>query len=169
MKLHKYTVEELREAARTSYSIRQALIKLKIKPMGGNYATFKKAVEHFEVDTSHFRGQGWNKGDHSSLLKKARKARSLDELLDKDIYYSSDKLKKRLLKEGLKEHKCEQCGITEWNGQQAPIELDHVNGVRTDNRLENLRVLCPNCHAQTKTYRGKNKKRCWLLGSPVIQ
>jgi len=158
MKLHKYTIEELREAVRTSGSIRQVLKKLNVKAAGGNYATFKKAVEHFDIDTSHFHGKGWNRGDHSSLLKKARNVRTLDELLDKDIYYSSDKLKKRLIKEGLKEHKCEQCGITEWNGQPAPIELDHINGVRTDNRLENLRVLCPNCHAQTKTYRGKNKK-----------
>jgi heterodisulfide reductase subunit B len=60
--------------------------------------------------------------------------------------------------EGLKEHKCECCGIIEWNGKPAPIELDHINGNRRDNSLDNLRVLCPNCHAQTDTYRGKNKK-----------
>ena len=159
MKLHKYTIEELREAVRTSGSVRQVLKKLNVKAAGGNYATFHKAVKHFEIDTSHFHGQVWNKGDHSGVLKRSRKTRPLDEVLNKDIHYSSNKLKQRLIKAGLKEHKCEQCGITEWNGQPAPIELDHINGVRTDNRLENLRILCPNCHAQTKTYRGRNKNK----------
>jgi 5-methylcytosine-specific restriction endonuclease McrA len=58
-----------------------------------------------------------------------------------------------LINEGIKEHKCELCGITEWNGKPAPIELDHINGKHTDNRIENLRILCPNCHAQTPTWR----------------
>ena len=159
MKLHKYTIEELREAVRTSGSIRQALKKLNVKAAGGNYATFKKAVKHYEIDTSHFHGKVWNKGDHSGLCASWRKKIKLEDILKEDSDYQSYKLKRRLLKEGLKERKCEQCGITEWNGQPAPIELDHINGVKTDNRLENLRILCPNCHAQTKTYRGKNKKK----------
>ena len=64
------------------------------------------------------------------------------------------------------------CGITEWNGQPTPTELDHINGVRTDNRLENLRILCPNCHAQTKTYRGKNINKVltsWLACVIIIK
>lgn len=158
MNLHKYTIEELREAVKTSYSIRQALMKLNVKPMGGNYDVFRKAVKHFEVDTSHFRGQGWNKGDHSGLCASWRKKRSLEEILQNGTSYQSYKLKRRLIKEGLKEHKCEACGLAEWVGQPIPIELDHINGERNDNRLENLRILCPNCHAQTSTYRGKNIK-----------
>ena len=80
------------------------------------------------------------------------------EYLVENSVVQSFKLKGRLIAEGLKEHKCECCGITEWNGKPAPIELDHINGNHHDNRLENLRILCPNCHAQTDTYRGKNKK-----------
>jgi hypothetical protein len=159
MKLHKYTLEELKEAVATSYSKRQTLIKLGVVPAGGNYATLGKALEHFEIDSSHFRGQGWNRGDHSGVLKKNRKGRSLDEILRENVRCQSYKLKKRLIREGIKEHKCEMCGITEWNGQPTPTELDHINGVRDDNRIENIRILCPNCHAQTPTYRGKNKKR----------
>ncbi len=157
MKLHKYTVEELKEACRTSGSKRQVLIKLNIKAAGGNYETLKKAIEYFEIDVTHFHGKGWNKGDHSGILKKHR--RPLEECLKDGVRVQSHRLKKRLIQAGLKEHKCESCGITEWLGELAPIELDHINGKRNDNRIENLRILCPNCHAQTPTYRGKNKNR----------
>jgi 5-methylcytosine-specific restriction endonuclease McrA len=63
---------------------------------------------------------------------------------------------KRLFDSNLKEHKCEHCGKTEWLGYSIPLELHHINGIHTDNRIENLRVLCPNCHALTDNYRGKN-------------
>ena len=132
------------------------MTKLNVKPAGGNYDVFRRAVKHFEIDTSHFRGQGWNRGDHSGLCASWRKKRDLKDILQEGTSYKTYDLKRRLIAEGLKEHKCEMCGITEWNGQPTPTELDHINGVRTDNRLENLRILCPNCHAQTKTYRGKN-------------
>jgi len=69
-------------------------------------------------------------------------------------------LRERLIKNGLKEHKCEnpECGLTEWHGKPIPLQLHHINGDRTDNRLENLQLLCPNCHAQTENYSGKNKR-----------
>lgn len=159
MKLYKYTESELRRACSQSGSMRQVLIKLNVVPAGGNYNTLRKAIKHFNIDIEHFHGQGWNKGDHSGLLKKARKSLSLNEVLQDGVDYQSYKLKRRLIDAGLKQHKCEQCGLTEWNGLKVPIELDHVNGKRDDNRLKNLRILCPNCHAQTKTYRGKNIKK----------
>ncbi|MBV9285111.1 MAG: HNH endonuclease [Acidimicrobiia bacterium] len=77
-------------------------------------------------------------------------------LVENSPYTGSSKLKARLLREGLLEPRCDECGLTEWNGRPAPLELDHRNGDRRDNRLTNLRLLCPNCHAQTPTYRGKN-------------
>ena len=70
--------------------------------------------------------------------------------------YQSNKLRVRLIQEGVKPHKCECCGNEEWMGQPISLEVDHVNGISTDHRLENLKILCPNCHAQTETYRGKN-------------
>jgi len=69
----------------------------------------------------------------------------------------TDRLKKRLLREKIFEHKCYDCGITTWKNCVAPIELEHKNGDRFDNRIENLTLLCPNCHTFTTTYRGKNK------------
>ncbi len=65
----------------------------------------------------------------------------------------------RLFKEGIKKEQCENCNNTHWLNKKIPLELDHINGNNTDNRIENLRILCPNCHALTLTYRGKNKKK----------
>jgi 5-methylcytosine-specific restriction endonuclease McrA len=65
-------------------------------------------------------------------------------------------LRRRLIAEGVERRRCEICGSESWNGRPIPLELDHVNGRRDDNRLENLRLVCPNCHAQTPTYRGRN-------------
>ena len=70
---------------------------------------------------------------------------------------AANSLKKRLIKNGIKEHKCESCGLFEWNEKPIPIELNHINGINNDNRIENIQLLCPNCHAQTPNYRGKNK------------
>lgn len=72
---------------------------------------------------------------------------------------TSHKLKLKLIRDGLKEHKCEICGITEWNGIKAPIELDHIDGNHMNNLLENLRIICPNCHALTPTNSGKKNKK----------
>jgi len=147
-----YSEQDLREAVKKSTSIRQVLEKLDIVPAGGNYQTTNRRIKKLNIDISHFTGQAWNKG------KVIGPKRSVEEYLVENSVVQSFKLKGRLIAEGLKQHKCECCGITEWNGKPAPIELDHINGNHHDNRLENLRILCPNCHAQTDTYRGKNKK-----------
>ena len=147
-----YSEQELREAVKTSTSIRQVLDKLNIVPAGGNYQTTNRRIQKLDIDITHFTGQAWNRG------KITGPKRHIEEYLKENSVVQSFKLKGRLIAEGLKEHKCECCGITEWNGKPAPIELDHINGNHHDNRLENLRILCPNCHAQTDTYRGMNKK-----------
>lgn len=101
-----------------------------------------------------FTGQGWNVG----LKFKPRISKSLDLILTENSTYQSYKLLKRLIIEGKKEKKCECCGSIKWNGREIPLELHHINGNRTDNRLENLQVLCPNCHALTDNYRGKKNQ-----------
>ena len=149
---YSYSESDLREAVKTSTSLRQVLQKLNVVAAGGNYETTKRRIQKCGIDTSHFTGQGHYRGKtHTNHL------RPLTELLVFGKLVQSHSLKKRLLKEGVKEHKCECCGITEWNGQPTPIELDHIDGNRYNNTIENLRILCPNCHAQTDTYRGKNK------------
>ena len=68
------------------------------------------------------------------------------------------RLKERLVKEGILEYKCAECGISKWNNKPLSLHLDHINGINNDHRIENLRFLCPNCHSQTDTYAGKNRK-----------
>jgi hypothetical protein len=148
-----YTDADFIEAWTNSGSVRQVLGKLGLVEAGGNYACAKKRADALGLTKEHMHGQSWNKG------KKVGPKRPVKEYLSNQRSIQSYQLKNRLLAEGLKQHKCEMCGITEWNGQPAPIELDHIDGNRCNNTIENLRILCPNCHAQTDNYRGKNKNK----------
>ena len=152
MKLRKYTKEQLNKAVKDSFSLAQTLKTLGLAPCGGNYLVLKKALTYFNLDTSHFTGQLWNKG------KKTGVKQPTENYLNNNIRISSFKLKKRLLLKKILPFQCSSCKRTEWLGQPIPLELDHINGNSLDNRLENLRLLCPNCHALTPTYRGKNIK-----------
>ena len=83
------------------------------------------------------------------------KKRTIEDYLSNKVPMQSDKLKIRLINEGKLEEKCDNCGLDAWLQNDVPLELDHVNGDHNDNRLRNLRLLCPNCHAQTENYRVK--------------
>jgi hypothetical protein len=115
---------------------------------GGHYRTLNKYIELFDIDTSHFKGQGWNAG----LKMQPKPQQPLEEVLIANSWTSTSNIKRRLLQEGLIAYECSICGITSWNGKPISLHLDHINGRTTDNRLENLRLLCPNCHSQTPTY-----------------
>lgn len=150
MNLHKYTLEELTHAVKNHISIRQVLLSLNVSPYGGNYITIKKAIKHFNLDTSHFLGNKQGKGKTFPFK------RPIHDYLSNKIPIQSYKLKRRLLKEKILDYECSSCHNTIWLGEPIPLELDHINGHNSDNSLSNLRLLCPNCHAQTDTYRGKN-------------
>jgi hypothetical protein len=82
----------------------------------------------------------------------------LDEILvEQSTYTNLHSLKRRLVAEGVLEYRCSEWGLSEWRGERLALELDHRNGVNSDNRRENIRLLCPNCHPLTPTYRGRNK------------
>ena len=146
--------EDYEDAARSSLSIAGMCRFLGIKPSGGNYKLMHNAINEYYIDISHFRGQGWNTG----LTFKPTKPKDINEILVKGSTFQSYKLKLRLFQDKLKEKKCECCGRTEWLGKDIPLEIHHINGDNRDNRLENLSILCPNCHALTDSYRGRNNK-----------
>lgn len=105
--------------------------------------------------------QIWRKCKQLGLtfsLGGARTKIPTEEILEgKHPYYQTLKLKKRLIKENIFENKCDSCGITTWNGNEIVLHLDHINGDCSDHVLDNLRLLCPNCHSQTDTWCGRNK------------
>ena len=146
----KYTKERLQKIAEKSFSFRQMLKELNLKETGGNYSNIRNRCKEFQIDTSHFFGQGWNNIQHPSFGKNAL---PLEEYFVKGTKkIASSKIKKRILNNNLKKYECERCGINEWLNGRLVIELHHKNGDPTDNRLENLQFLCPNCHSQTHNY-----------------
>lgn len=152
---YKHTKESLEQVIKESSSISEVCRKLGIIAAGGNYKTIQNKITKYNIDISHFTGKGWNTGDR---YRKVVSPMSLDKILIKGSVYKSHNLKKRLIQDGLKTETCECCGLSQWMEQPIKLELHHINGDSNDNRLDNLQILCPNCHAMTDNYRGKNVK-----------
>ncbi len=138
----RYTDKQIIEAVKNSGSIRQVLIKLDLAEAGGNYSSIKKKFRELQLDTSHFHGQGWNKG----LKVNFNSTQSIREILVKNSDFQTSHLRQRLIREGIKEYKCERCSRKKWMGYKIPLTLHHINRDNCDNRIENLLVLCANCH-----------------------
>lgn len=153
MKKHKYTKELLEEKAKDCYSAAELCRRLGLSPQGSNSKTVKRKMDEFNVDYSHFTGKAWNKDPNNPVYR----GKYLPRLCEHSSLSSSN-AKTLAYKLGLKENKCECCGLSEWRGKPLVCELHHINGVPSDNRIENLQILCPNCHSQTDNFRSKNRK-----------
>jgi hypothetical protein len=147
----KISDSEILEAVKSSQTMAEAASKL-----GIHFNTFARLANKLGVYKPNQSGKG---------IKKPKKEGNgkipLNEILEgKHPTYQTFKLKGRLFTEKLKTNICEECGTSEWNGKKLMCELDHINGNSRDHRLENLKILCPNCHSQTDTFRAKNKSKC---------
>lgn len=153
-KRRSWTEDDLRAAVAECNTLSDVLRRLGYQPSGGIHRFIKQKIANLGLDTSHFVGQSWWKGRSHSHSKTP-----LTEILvENSNYTASSALRKRLIAEGLKEPRCEQCGLDTWCLQPLPMTLDHINGDHVDNRIENLRILCPNCHALTPTWCRRNVK-----------
>lgn len=154
MAARKYTKEVLEPIVKECYSYAEVVKRFGLQITGGSQSNIKKRIDEAGLDISHFTGQGWNTGDKST---KGTTKYPIEDYLSNKRVIQSHKLKLRLIREGLKENKCEKCGISEWQNEELPLELDHMNCNHEDNTLTNLQILCPNCHAQ-KTRKDRKKR-----------
>ncbi len=149
----KYSLEMLRPIVEASLSYAEVLRRLGLKQTGGSQTNIKRLVQHYGISTEHFLGQLRNSGDrHRGGPGKTPASEILvlrDPLAHPEKPY---RLRRAMIEIGIPYH-CAWCGLEAlWNGNLLMLTVDHINGCRYDNRRENLRFLCPNCHSQTPTF-----------------
>ncbi|MFI8998853.1 HNH endonuclease signature motif containing protein [Streptomyces sp. NPDC053542] len=153
----RWTKDVLEAAVASSTSMCEVLRHLGLNVVGGHHTHISRRIRALGIDTSHFSETGRTK-------RSPRRRRTLEELLVEQDPANArrthpDRLKGAMLARGVSE-RCSLCGTgTRWRGCPLPLEVDHIDGNWRNNRLENLRLLCPNCHSTTDSYRGRNKTR----------
>jgi Zn finger protein HypA/HybF involved in hydrogenase expression len=148
-----YAIDKLIENADKCVNMLDLCHRMGIENVGGeDYKEIKQLAQELGVELKFSYKRNTMCDYHPRIETK-------DILVENSTYRNATKLKNRLIEEGLKEYRCERCKNTEWEGEPIPLQIHHVNGVHTDNRLENIQLLCPNCHSLTDTYAGKNANR----------
>lgn len=149
----KVSAEDFSYVIKGSLTYKEALSRLGLQAKsGGNYKTLKQRLTADAVDVSHIEAG-------KKLFRGTQQHKSLTDSLVLGSSFRNSSLRERLIREGLLENKCRECGqLPWWNGKELVLQLDHINGDHSDNRLDNLRILCPHCHTQTETYGGRNSK-----------
>jgi hypothetical protein len=150
-----YDETNLKKIISESLTFQEVFIKLGLS-IHGNYNTLHNYINKYNIDISHFKA-------NEIIIRKLQAFNTIpieNILIENSKYVSTNTLKKRLYKEGLKEHKCELCGQDEiWQGKHMSLILDHIDGVPNNNKIENLQIVCPNCNATLSTFAGKNVKK----------
>lgn len=154
-----FTPEELEQIVKESFSYRDVIKKVGYTTVsGGNTKTVRNRIEKYGIDTSHF-SIGGEKGI----------TRTKENVFCKDSTATQSTLRKWYKKRDDIPYQCDCCGISEWQGKELALQLDHINGDNHDNRLENLHWLCPNCHSQTDTFCGKHLKKNHATGKGIVK
>lgn len=146
-----WTDDDLIETIKNSKTKLEVLKKLGLK-IPASYRMLNKYIKLLNIDVSHFESG-------RMIAQKQNPAAELTEILTSNSSFDYRYVKRRILEANLLEVKCAMCAITSWQNRPLTLHLDHINGVNNDHRLENLRLLCPNCHSQTETYCGRNQKK----------
>ena len=156
--MRKYDKEWLQSLCKDSYSYAEVLEKAGRKQGGGSQATLKKKIEEFQIDISHFTGQRWQNSPNQKNNIISREKYDLNTIFVKNSPVTQKVLRGYVERHDMLKYECEQCGCDgHWQNGIISLELDHIDGDNTNNEITNLRYLCPNCHALTETYRGRNK------------
>ena len=156
-----YTKEWLEKTCAESLSYAEVLRKSGRKQGGGAQATLKEKIALYNIDVSHFTLQSWSKGKTKETDPRilSKEKYSLQEVFCDNSPVTQRVLRGYVERHKLIEYKCDTCGCTgEWQDGFISLELDHKDGNNKNNKISNLHYLCPNCHALTETYRGKNKE-----------
>jgi HNH endonuclease len=161
MPARRYTRELLAPIVARALSVAEVLRVLEIRQTGGSHTHMSRRIRQLGLDTSHFLGQGRNRGSsHTGGPAKKPASQILIENPALAARTPAKKLRRALTEIG-RPLKCMVCGMDDrWLGSEITLEVDHINGRHNDNRPENLRLLCPNCHSQTETYCSRNI-RAW--------
>lgn len=153
-KIYKLSDEQFVELLKKSSTISEVLFKLgyTVKGNSWGYSQVKRRMDDLNLDYSIFKGK--------SAVIKITKLNNVkkEDILKENCKHQRTVLRRYVIKNNLIPYKCAICGCTEWQGKTLSLELDHINGINNDNRLENLRFLCPNCHSQTSTYGSRNQQ-----------
>lgn len=152
-----WTDAELIAACRSEPTVADVIRVLGLRQGGGTHQLVRHHMTRLGIELARPDPQAWMRkpGAHPG----GRTMPLEEALTSPSPYFNIGKLRQRLVNAGLKSLQCERCGITDWLGDRLPFELDHIDGDRTNNRLENLRMLCPNCHAQTESWCRKRSSR----------
>lgn len=153
-KIYKLSDEQFVELLKKSSTISEVLFKLgyTVKGNSWGYSQVKRRMDDLNLDYSIFKGK--SAVINTNKLNNVKK----EDILKENCKHQRTVLRRYVIKNNLIPYKCAICGCTEWQGKTLSLELDHINGVNNDNRLENLRFLCPNCHSQTSTYGSRNQQ-----------
>jgi hypothetical protein len=155
-KLNNFSHEEILDIINNSYSAAEAARKLGFEGKSGSTTRLRKYLNNLNIDFSHWTGQLWSKGKTILTDQRVCKKIKLEEMFVENSLAPRTHIRSLVLKNNLLEYKCNICNMLPiWNEKKLTLQLDHINGIRNDHRLENLRWLCPNCHSQTETFCGK--------------